>query len=252
MLTCITERWPYISSSPSTAVSEALGNFFSVESIFLFFSYFLPLGFLPLLSPLWALPALFNVTKDMLAAYEMQKHLIQYTAPAIPFLFAALIQTLRVRRKGLNPLFKKKSKKILLGVLVAMLFSLNLLTDFVDLPRGLTFGAVRLPGSHEEAIDRLVALVPDGVTITTPNHIFPHLCTRTYTCSPYDPGEEKLYSQYAIIDLQNVDDYKDNPPGQNTSWGNHFENEYEVILRVDDVLLLKRGYTSSPGWLMPD
>jgi uncharacterized membrane protein len=247
MLMCITERWPYISSSPSAAVSEALGNFFSLESIFLFFSYFLPLGFLPLLSPLWALPALFNVSKDMLATYEGQKQLIQYTAPAIPFLFAALIQTLRVRKKGLNPLFKKKGKKILLVVIVTMLFSLNLLTDFVDLPRGLAFGAVHLSGSHEEAINRVVALVPDGVTVTAPNHIFPHLCTRTYTYLPGDPGEEKLYSEYTIIDLQNLDGYKDDPLEQNTSWGNHFESEYELILRVDDVLLLKRGHTGSPG-----
>lgn len=237
MLRCITERWPYQDRPFDIATAEAFGNFFSLESIFLFLSYFLPLAFLPLLSPLWISPVLFNVGKDMLAAYEGQKQLIQYTAPAIPFLFAALIETLRARLS----LWITKGKKWLLIAIVVMSFSLSLLFDFIHLPQGVTFGAPAMPGVHEAATTRIISFIPDGVTVTVPNHIFPHLCTRTYTYLPDGPGDGKLNSEYAIIDLQNMDSYQDKASGRSINWERHFSTEYGVILRLDDVILLKRG-----------
>jgi hypothetical protein len=55
-------------------------------------------------------------------------------------------------------------------------------------PSGRT-NAAKWPGPHEEAINRVLAEIPDGATVTANNTIFPHVCTRTtaYIGKSWDP-----------------------------------------------------------------
>ena len=67
------------------------------------------------------------------------------------------------------------------------------------------------PGPHEKAINRVIALVPDGATITANNSIFPHLCCRTDAYLPM------LLDQYTPIQLD-------------AEWGfPHRETEYVIV-----------------------
>ena len=121
-------RYSYLDKPPLQLILGALGSFFQWGSIFLFFSYFWPLGFLPLLSPLWAAPALFILATGMLASEPAQKTLHQYPAAAIPFLFMALIATLApgTDRRAIVSTLGKTTKSFVV-TLVVMLLGLNFL-----------------------------------------------------------------------------------------------------------------------------
>ena len=233
-----TEAWTYTDKPSGFIAGEALRHFFSWKSIGLFLLYFIPLGFLPLLSPLWTAPALFNLAKDMLATAPGQKELLQYPAPAIPFLFLALIISLKKVQDGKAGHSCLRDKRVW-RVISIILIVISLLVSITCCP-GLR--GIHLPNTHDEAISSVIALIPDGTTVTASNHIFPHLCTRTFTCSPWDPGGQKLDAEYIVIDLKKMSDYISSSQKQNIDWVKQLENDYGIVAHVDGATLFKRGY----------
>jgi len=209
ILTYATVRYEYLGQPLGQAILGAIHTFFSVESLFSVFAYLAPLAFLPLFSLRWAAPALFILMMNMLSTCAAQHYwLRQATTVAIPFLFMAMINTLAEAKEGGNRrlLLTKVWKRLPVYMVIAAL-----LFNFYPTSR---VTHVALPGPHEEAINRVIALVPDGATVTANNSIFPHLCSRTDTYLP-----------------QFIDPYT--PIDYNADWGfPDRETEYVVVDRV--------------------
>jgi len=212
MLTYATVRYEYLGQPIVSAILGAIQTFFSVEALFLVSAYLVPLAFLPLFSLRWAAPGLFILAISLLSTYSAQHHqLLQYPAAAIPFLFMALINTLAHMRekRSLQSLIMKAGKRLLI-YLVSLMVIAALLINFYPTSR---LRVATLPGPHEEAINRVIALVPDGATVTANNNIFPHLCSRTDAYLP------RLIHRYSPI--------------ENGDWGfPDRETAYVVIDRV--------------------
>lgn len=256
MLMYASTRYTYINEPIGQAIVGAFGAFFSLPSLFLFIAYFLPLAFLPLLSPLWAAPALFLLAISMFSTRLGQHCLVQYPAAAIPFLFAAAISTLvQMKDKGnVQRFFVGNLQKVSL-ITIIILIAIAII-DFC--PYG-TFGyrgIPRLPRPHVAAINKVISLIPDGATVTAPNHIFPHLCTRTTVYMPQG-GLEPNWStgvfglldvdtKYVVVDYQQPWDYKAVQREKGFDWEGYLTDKYQLIAEIDDVCLYKLGYDGPP------
>jgi len=213
ILTYANVRYEYLGQPIASAIPDAIYTFFSAESLFLVFAYLAPLGFLPLFSWRWAAPGLFILMANMLSTCPNQHYYLrQYTVAAIPFLFMAMISALaRIReRRDLRLLLARLWPRWSIYMLIVMLVA-ALLVNLYPTSR---LRIATLPGPHEEALNKVIALVPDGATVTANDSIFPHLCCRTDTYMP-----------------QWIDPYT--PIGYNGDWGfPDKDTEYVVISRV--------------------
>ena len=247
ILTYANVRYEYLSQPIVPAILGAIRTFFSAESLFLALAYLAPLAFLPLFSLRWAAPGLFILMVNMLSTYLAQHYeLRQYAAAAIPFLFMALISTLaQLREKeDLQLLIMRARKHLLIYLIVAMVIAALLIKLY---PTSRTMFAA-LPGPHEEAINRVIALVPDGATVTANNNIFPHLCSRTdaylaewidpYT--PIDSGDWRFpdrETEYVVVDRV----YKQHYIGGD--WEDVIMDElnekYQLVVEIDGAKLYK-------------
>lgn len=247
-------RYAYIGLPPLQMAVGALTALFSWGSIFLFLAYFWPLGFLPLLSPIWAAPAFFILATDLLASDLAQKTLHQYPAAAIPFLFMALLAALKPRRAGGGMLaISGTASRPLLIASVAVVLGLNFLISLH--PSGV-FRDVRWPDAHDRAISAVIGLIPDGATVTAPNHIFPHLVSRTIVYSPYEEVKPNSYTgvfgvldvetQYVIIDQYWLRDYRAARQEHGVEWSRYLGGKYGLVAHLDGVSLLELGYDGEP------
>jgi uncharacterized membrane protein len=178
LLSYFTNRYAYIGQPLSLAIPLAVSTIFSMSSLFLIGAYLSPFGFLPLLSPKWSIPALLILLSGIFSTCATQhSELMQYPAAAIPFLFMAFIIMLPgVIRNPQMPIYIKKYHKRVFtySIIVIIILSLTVISD----------GRIRLaalPDAHDDAINQVIALVPNNATVTTSNVIFPHLCSRTNT-----------------------------------------------------------------------
>jgi len=238
MLMYGTLRYTYLNGSLGSAIHGALGAFFSRSSMLLLLAYFLPLGLLPLFSPLWAAPAVFILIASMLATRREQHYLLQYPTAAIPFLFMALISTLTwMKNKGRVQLFLQRAWRVLPLVMIVAIVLVSLSPISV-----IWFARVAwVPGPHAADINRIIALIPDGATVTAPNHIFPHLCFRTVTYIPQWPDEPNKSAgdfgfpntdtEYVVIDQQRE------PPGEADM--DRLRDEYRLVKEEGGVSLYK-------------
>ena len=240
MLTYI-DRWSYGDVSFGNSVVESFHRLFSEDSIRLLRYYFVPLAFMPLLSPALVLPALLNLGRDMFVSAEGQKQLSQYPALAIPFLFAATVVALRrIQDRAIRcprSLKRINATKTLPLLLIAMI-----VLTVVIAPSPLR-GVKVNPDTHDQAINSVIALIPKGASVTVSNHIFPHVCTTTVAYSPFSPVEGRLNPQYVVIDLHNKSHYTHSSEEHGIDWEGIFETEYGIMAHIDGVVLLKRPYT---------
>jgi len=247
ILTYANVRYEYLSQPIVPAILGAIHTFFSAESLFLALAYLAPLGFLPLFSLRWAAPGLFVLMVNMLSTYLAQHYeLRQYVAAAIPFLFMAMISTLaHTREKGELQLLIMKIGKRLPIYLVTVAVIAALWINFHPTSR---VTHATLPGPHEEAINRVIALIPDGATVTANNNIFPHLCCRTDTylpqfIHPYTPidsgdwGFPDRETEYVVIDRV----YKQHYIGGD--WEDviidELEEKYQLVVEIDGAKLYR-------------
>jgi uncharacterized membrane protein len=213
ILTYAHARYEYLNQPIASVIPDAIYTFFSTESLFLVFAYLAPLGFLPLFSWRWAAPGLFILVANMLSTCSAQHYWLRQAATgAIPFLFMAMIGALaRLKeRRDLRSLLAKLWPRWSTCMIIFMLVA-ALLVNFYPTSR---LRIATLPGPHEEALNKVIALVPDGATVTANNSVFPHLCCRTETYMPHW-----------------IDRYT--PIGYNGDWGfPDKDTEYVVISRV--------------------
>lgn len=231
-------RYTYLDGPVGAVLFGALRSFFSRSSMLLLLAYFLPLGLLPLLSPLWAAPAVAILTASMLATRLEQHSLLQYPAAAIPFLFMALVSTLAwMKGLGRLRLSLRKAWTVLPFAMILAAVLINLSPISV-----LWFARVGWwPGPHAADINRTIALIPDGATVTAPNHIFPHLALRTVAYIPQWPDEPNKSAgdfgvpftdtEYIVLDHKRAN-------AAEVEMG-QFRDRYELVNREGEVDLFR-------------
>lgn len=216
---------------------------FSKGSLFLIGAYLLPFAFLPLLSPKWAIPALLILLSGILST-DIGQHseLAQYSAVAIPFLFIAFIEVLpRIYRDSkIKSIIRSTNTHVIIQSLYpVIIISLIFVSQ----------GRIKLaffPDAHDAAINQIIALVPNNVTITTSNVIFPHICTRTDTYLDAWEGEQIAVSGGIISHIWGFPD-KDTEyiviDAKNDPWGvsgvSLIKTKYKLIKIIDGIELYR-------------
>jgi hypothetical protein len=101
---------------------------------------------------------------------------------------------------------------------------------------------------RDEALEKMIELIPSNASVLTQNNIFPHLGQRMYGYVAYLGNNSKLYSMvspdYIIVDTRSSW-YKDSDLEEFT-FNVTRNGEYGVLSAIDDMWLLKRGYKGEP------
>jgi hypothetical protein len=106
--------------------------------------------------------------------------IFQSATPALPFLFMGLIAT--ISRWKNNTQFIKIQKE-LGGHFSTYVFILLFMVSVFFVSEE-TNGLIKSPGHHEQAINQVLTVIPDGSSVTVTNRIFPHICDRTEVYIP--------------------------------------------------------------------
>jgi len=230
MLSYLSNRYEYVGKPLSVAIPMVTSTIFSSGSLFLIGAYLAPFAALPLLSPEWVIPGLIVLLSGILSTNPGQhSELMQYPAAALPFLFMAFIEALpKIQLNKQIKLFMKRTnnRAFVYSIVFLVIISWLIISD----------GRIQiasLPDEHDAAINQVIALVPDNVTVTASNEIFPHLCSRTDVY--LNATEGKLIAPGAGI--------------TKTDWGFPDKNTEYVIIdtRVDksfviNTLVVSGGY----------
>jgi uncharacterized membrane protein len=176
---------------------------------------------------------------------EQHNQLLQYPAPAIPFLFMAFIEGLpRAREDNLvKYLVKQTHGRIAFYSLILLLIpALNIIS----------VGRIqyaRFPNAHDKAIEQVIAAIPDGVTVTASNPIFPHLCDRTIAYMPFfdnphagirngDWGYPDKDTDYVVVDSEYTQ-----ADSKGIVWEedimSQINQKYNLVLEIDGTQLYK-------------
>jgi hypothetical protein len=108
---------------------------------------------------------------------------------------------------------------------------------------------LKLPDEHDRAISEVIALIPEGTTVTAANQIFPHLCDTTEVYMPHWYGRASIYdddivwgyperlTEYVVVDWTESNIV---PEG---AWEKIIEDQidedYDSMIKIDDVELFK-------------
>lgn len=184
----------FILTRPLSAVGVLVDHPLKIALLLL---HLVPLLLLPLLSPLTllAMPVLLSrLFNDRLTVWSP---VFQYDAILAPILLMAALEAahrLAARREELRRLPT---------VLVAAALGVSLLGTAVFplvFPFHRTLTGDMAVTEHARSLDRAVSLIPDGVCVEAPDHVIPHLTTRTYVGLAGDIGDE--LATWTIVDLQ--------------------------------------------------
>jgi uncharacterized membrane protein len=245
ILTYFTNRYTYLGQPPIITILGITQIIFSSGSLFLIVAYFAPLGFTPLLSFTWCIPALFVLASGILSTQDGQHtQLMHYPATAIPFLFMAFIESLpRLQDDNfVKSLIRKTQGRIKIYAICLMMIASFSIISVGQIQFAFT------QDKHLYAINQIVAAVPDGVTVTATNRIFPHLCSRTETYLPRWTGKETgiifgiwgfpdKETEYVIVDRNYPQIY------YGTFWEsatkNDLEEKYSLVLDIDGAQLYR-------------
>jgi uncharacterized membrane protein len=171
------------------------------------------LGFLPLLRLKWTFPALVVFLENALSTYSGQHTIqFQYHAAAIPFLFMGLITALPwiKDQPKIQSIISRLGRRTITYAFIFFMVITSL--QYVS---GTRLMYAKLPGQAEATTNRVLALIPDGASVTVTNNIFPHICDRTTAYLPW------FYDKYTPIEQGN--------------WGFPTKDtEYVVVDRVHD------------------
>jgi len=242
-------RYGYLNDPLGVAISTALGNIFSIRSLFMLLAYLMPLGFLPLFAPIWAVPGFFILLANMLSTCGNQyQHFQQYAAPALPFLYFAFLQVLPkvIHSTRFQAIKNKLTPRLGIYLYLAMLL---IGISYIISPAG-GLKDTSWPDEHDRSIDRVVSYIPDGATVTAPNKIFPHLCVRAEVYLPQWFSKDIEYSEeitwgypereteYVIVDWFDKQIYDNKNFWQDVIRSTIREN-YGTVIVSDGVELLK-------------
>jgi uncharacterized membrane protein len=250
ILTYGTVRFEYLQLPAFEAIKGAWSTLFNSESWFLFCAFLAPLGFLSLLSWKWSFPGVIVLLSNMLSTCPNQHSgLYQSATPAVPFLFMGFvcsISWLKDKPQIQKYVVEFRGRLFTYIFILLSLLSLFFVSKFFFEDDGTK--VLKIPGSHELAIAKILETIPDGVTVTANNAIFPHICDRTDTylpkfLDPYTPiingewGYPDKNTQYVVIDEQ-IKQYYLNGYWEDYIQGRIFD-DYYLVVKMDNVSLFE-------------
>jgi hypothetical protein len=216
----------------------------------MFVAYFLPFGLLPLFSIRWSIAAIFILFMNIISTcFDQTEKFAQQVAPAVPFLYIAFLFVLADLKNNphVNSFYNNISKRMPIYLFEGLL----VISLLLNMSPASKFWNLELPDKHDSAIDSIIEMIPNGVTVTTTNKIFPHVCDSTdvylyYFYNNYiDYGDNVIwgyperYTDYVIVDWLQPNQYYE--PG--TFWEaeiiDTIYEEYESVIKIDNVELFK-------------
>jgi uncharacterized membrane protein len=228
ILTYASIRYGYVKQS--SMIISGLKTFFDSYSILLILAYLLPLGFLIFGGWQYGIVGLFILAMNMASTDAGQHTRVQQTAAgAIPYLFVAFIITL-------SKIDFKKNKTMVCSFLVMMAM-------IVMISPVSRLHLVMLPSTHDENVNKVLAMIPNGASVTTTNNIIDHIACRTDAYLgkwdseiPSIGGEQWGYpyieTQYLVAD--------DKLSEGESTWNNDVDNgspDYTLVYQLDSCKL---------------
>ena len=230
------------------------------------------------IKPLDALPALPWIMVVLLTATSVYTHpsWFQYGFLTIPFIFpatASAIESLRARLRRartrgpalggarqtqferdppIRMRVRNGAPEKWITVPLALLFVVGqLVLSPLSPNNGATSGLGDLPGPHHAAIQNVLALVPDGASISAQPDIFPHVANRLEAYPYFKAGVE-----YVIFDISSG--WLNGPfppPSPISPWivqlREGTSGAYGLLASADGVSLLRRAYQGDPVVFSP-
>jgi uncharacterized membrane protein len=240
-----TIRYTYLSLPFNEAVTGGFNTLFSSGSLYLILAYFAPFAFLPLLKIQWCFPALIVMLSGMLSTWHGQHNaLYQTQAVAVPFLFISFILALEwlINNRKFKSLSESMNKRLPIYIFVILfLLSWNyLITTRIS--------HMKTPSSHDSAIESVLELIPDGVSVTANNTIFAHICNRTDTYLHIADkntvladgvwGYPDKITEYIVIDKIHKQRYIGGAYWE-LLFIKDIEEKYELIIETDNISLYR-------------
>lgn len=161
---------------------------------------------------------------------------LHYTAPIIPFIAISAVEG--IRRLGtienkINQVFVKRLIVLMaISTIVSSLYAVSL-----GIPHYSTSSL------HEEALIKVINLIPPDASIVTQNNIFPHLSHRLKVYPGY---REDIAFQYVLVDMTHWS-FTINPDTSlyeaiGKVLPNLYTKNYELVTAIDGIVLLKKSY----------
>ncbi len=251
---------PYVSPVPSTFELHSPPDTISTivfqwyRKLYYWLCFFAPFLFLPFLSPELLIMIVPWMGASSMSRAELYYSIYyHYNGFVIPFIFVALLKSLRKITTVPNSINLRSMKKVLSLLFVSMLiFGLFL-------PFGpFTPWSYQLPIATERAelLRRVLALVPPNGSILTQNDIFPHVSNRVEAYM-YFPSFRNVCVEYILVDISSIW-YKWVPgiggekiPPSVIVADALASKEYGILASARGILLLKKGYNGSPVIFLP-
>ena len=225
------------------AFQGALATLFSTGSLNLFYVYLTPLFYLPLFPLRWTFPAFVVFLENALTTCPAQHALNQSHAAAIPFLFMGLIAGLVWLRDQpkIQSVINKSGRRLITYAFIFLMVFTSLQYIYSDT----RVRYAELPGPAEAATNRVLAMIPDGATVTTMNRVFPHICDRTEAYLPWfydlnaptgngDWGFPTKDTEYVVVDRVHEDSQ-----GTVEYIIKKQPEKYELVIEIDKVKLYR-------------
>lgn len=245
-----------ILSHPLEAVNVIIYRFHELKAKFLF-SLLLPLGFLPILYPLFFV----NIPWFLATALSNNPHLFflggQHPVIYIPFTFVSAIYGVKLLHKLMTITFPiRLSRKIIqvrrtsirLSTLCLSIFLImvSVFSSFHFVPMFLQIPEITI---HDRALAKIVSSIPADASIMTQNNIFPHFSNRLNAFPGYNEEIEFEYilvdtthHMYRIYELPGYPQYVPIAQALPKLWS---EGDYRLILAIDGIWLFRKGNLES-------
>ncbi|MBI4450094.1 DUF2079 domain-containing protein [Candidatus Uhrbacteria bacterium] len=184
----------------------------------------IPLLGLPLLAPVALLPTLPTVAVGLLSAsFAHSSYLLYYVAPAIPFLFLAVIEAWprvtawaahRIHPQNHGAVVRAATTALLIGALIvgvvfgpspiALQFWSRAIRPAPFRTQSFHWSTYRVTDHHRAAAE-VVAAIPDGAIVSAPQAFFPRLArTRAIMVLPkLVTTDGSVHAGYAVVDETN-------------------------------------------------
>jgi uncharacterized membrane protein len=252
---------PHVSPIPSTySQLSSPGGVMNIlayqwyRKVYYCFIFLTPFLFLPLLSPELLIMAVPWIGASFLSKTELYYSIYyHYTGFVIPFIFTALLKSLRKMTAVSDSNNLRVMKRLLTALFASMIVS-GLLLPFGPF----TPWSYQLPitSKRTELLRGILALVPPNASILTQNDIFPHVSNRLEAYM-YFSSFNNMSVDYILIDISSI--WYKWAPGiggekipPNVVVANALAaKEYGIFAAARSIFLLKKGYNGPPVMFLP-
>jgi uncharacterized membrane protein len=254
-------NWDLWGSSMSEVILNVLKNPIAalgvmanpIEKVYYAFSLFVPVVFLPFLSPLglflvlpWLLAALLSDYSPYYQPY------FQYFGFIAAQIFIAAIYGVKRLIKLPNQLHGPRLLSSMEKKLIALILVVSLISTFAISPIALP-ALTRRPvevGRHVQILHELLGLIPANASVATENDILPHLAQREKVLIlgwPRQSTVDSLDVDFIIVDIKSSHflygaSLSLVPPNEALPYIIK-SSKYGLMASADGVLLFKKGYT---------